>query len=77
MPIMSCPNHPEHKIFVTMVMTCQMWAVNENGEWLETLDDCIDYIPPSAKSVWECVECGAEAEEYRLRLVTDNEEKEK
>lgn len=73
MPTMCCPNNPEHRTFVTTVVTCQAWVVDENGDWLETLDDCVDYIPPCAETVWECVECGSKAEEYKLRLVFNSE----
>ena len=73
--MMCCPNHPEHKLFVTGAAVYQLWIVDQNGEWIETLDDSVGvYARPNTENIWECLECGAEAVPYELRLVENKDE---
>lgn len=66
-----CPNSPDHKLFVASVEVHQLWVIDENGEFVESLNDCLNVIRgPDPEMYWECLECGSEAEKPELRLVT-------
>jgi len=72
-----CPKDPEHVMFVTTAVVAQLWVVGGDGEMIEVIDDCFDIIQePQREAVWQCLECGSLAEEYRLRLVEPNTEDE-
>ncbi len=73
-----CPNNPEHIMFVTTAVVSQLWVVGVDGEKIEVIDDCFDVVQePQRESVWQCLECGAVAEEYRLRLIKSDTTEEK
>lgn len=56
-----CPNNKEHKEFSVVCHVTEEWIVDENGEFLELLEGCIDITYGPNDSVWYCTECGAEA----------------
>jgi hypothetical protein len=57
-----CPNNPKHKLFVTTAHVVEEWLVNENGDWLETLQTTETAHGPSPENTWTCYMCGATAE---------------
>jgi len=57
-----CPNNIEHKQFVTTAHVCQDWVVDENGDFLEEENSCVEVTHgPDADNIWTCKICGAEA----------------
>jgi hypothetical protein len=57
-----CPNDPTHITFETVAHVMQLWMVNEDGEHVETLNDCCQVsFSPDPGNMWTCTECGAEA----------------
>jgi hypothetical protein len=57
-----CPNDPKHNRFYTTAHITQEWAVNGNGDFLESVApyDHTDVTHgPTPKKVWECAVCGA------------------
>lgn len=57
-----CPNNIEHKQFVTTAHVCQDWVVDENGNFLEEENSCVEVTHgPDADNIWTCKICGAEA----------------
>ena len=70
MTTMYCPKNSAHKTFVTGAVVCQLWVVDEHGNFIECIDDCTDvYAYPRTENVWECVECGTQAEEFKIHVV--------
>lgn len=58
--------------FSTTAHVMQDWVVNQCGEFLRTLDDCLEVdVYPDNGNVWTCTKCGAEAV-----LVAEEEAKE-
>lgn len=52
-----CPKCGCKKFFVTAHIT-QDWVVDENGNYIETAEDCIDVTHyPDNDDVWQCFEC--------------------
>jgi hypothetical protein len=43
MPMLNCPNNPEHKEFVMIVMAPETWILNEDGDCEEIVENSIDY----------------------------------
>jgi len=59
-----CPNNEEHKHFVATAVICQSWLVDGEGNFIEVAEECTDiYHKPDSSNVWECADCGEEAEE--------------
>lgn len=57
-----CPNSPEHKEFVTTAHIVQDWVVNEKGDFLQVVTECVETThQPDPDNIWSCRECGAEA----------------
>ena len=57
-----CPNNENHKEFVTSVNVVADWKIDSKGNYLESLDDCVELIEgPNQYNTWECIECGANA----------------
>lgn len=57
-----CPNNSEHKEFNTTAHVMQDWKVDENGEWIETTEPCVQISSkPDPQNTWECAICGTEA----------------
>lgn len=58
----TCPKNPDHKKFVTTAHVMQDWVVDENGEFLEEMNPCVEVTHfPSHENVWTCCAdgCGA------------------
>lgn len=57
-----CPKNEEHKQFITVAHVMQDWLVDEQGNWLETVDESLETsFPPNKDNLWTCAVCGAEA----------------
>jgi len=61
-----CPTNPKHKTFITTAHVQQEWKVDEHGEFIEVVHECLDTTHgPDIGNTWSCTECFAEA------IVTD------
>ena len=50
------------RTFSTCATVTQEWKVDENGDYLEVLEDCLQvFSEPDDGNIWACVSCGAEA----------------
>jgi hypothetical protein len=59
-----CPTNPAHKFFTTTAVICQDWLVDGEGNFIEVREECTDiFARPQIENIWECDECGAEAED--------------
>lgn len=53
-----CPYCGNRKFSVTVHVT-QDWAVDEDGNWLETIQDCLEVTHfPNDDDEWDCIKCG-------------------
>jgi len=57
----TCPNNPNHKRFITVAHVSEDWIVDEEGNWLETLQSLETVAKPNPGNSWTCAECKAEA----------------
>ena len=56
-----CPKCGGREFFVTAHVT-QEWLVDENGNYMSTIDDCQEVThSPDDEDLWECADCGYEA----------------
>ena len=47
-----------HKTFYVTAHVVQDWKVDENGTYLETMDDCIEVTHyPDDIDIWSCANC--------------------
>ena len=68
-----CPRCGNNKFYITAHVT-QDWVVDENGNFLETYNDCIDVLHyPDDEDLWQCTECGFEAEGEEFEIKEDSE----
>ena len=50
------------KKFETTVHVMQSWEVDENGEFIQVLYDCLEITHEADdENIWTCTNCGAEA----------------
>ena len=56
-----CPKDPAHKEFITTAHVVEEWVVDEEGNWIETLQSLETAHPPHKDNCWSCAECGEEA----------------
>lgn len=57
-----CPNNTSHKEFGTTAHVTQDWKVDEEGNFLESINDCLEVTRgPNVENTWTCYTCGAEA----------------
>lgn len=57
-----CPTNPHRKRFATTAHVMQDWEVDENGAFIEVIDNCIQVTHgPNIGNIWTCCECGSEA----------------
>lgn len=50
------------KEFITTAHVAQDWKVDENGNFIELVQDATDIIAePNDDNIWTCVSCGSEA----------------
>jgi hypothetical protein len=56
-----CPNHPEHREFVTTVTEQHSWVVTPSGEMILDLGCDQVFRGPDDDNAWVCNICGAEA----------------
>lgn len=65
-----CPHNPEHRLFVASAEVHQLWVIDENGNFVESLNNCLNIIKgPDPEMYWECLECGEEARKPELVLI--------
>ena len=56
-----CPECGGKRFVVTAHVT-QDWVVDENENYIKTLEDCVDVTHrPNNEDLWECYECGYSA----------------
>lgn len=59
----TCPKNPEHRQFHVTAHVAEIWLTDENGEWLETMEEAGDVVhQPDREDQWNCAECGEDAE---------------
>lgn len=74
-----CPNNHNHKEFSVTAHVTQQWKVCENGEFIETLDNCIEVThgPNAHDFIFTCIDCGSKGvtlgEIATLYATTSNE----
>lgn len=57
-----CPKNKDHKEFITVAHVTQDWRVDEKGNFLKVVDDCLEVThDPNKDNIWSCAICGAEA----------------
>lgn len=57
-----CPNHKNHRRFVTTAHVVQDWIVDECGDFQEVVEDCSEVASdPCVENTWTCNKCGKEA----------------
>jgi hypothetical protein len=54
----TCPKNPDHKRFEVAAHVAQLWLVNENGEFVEQINDC-DQVThyPASGDMFVCHDC--------------------
>ncbi len=58
----TCTSNPKHKRFYTTVHITQGWEVDSNGNFIDTIQTCIDVIrKPNIEHLYECMECAEDA----------------
>jgi hypothetical protein len=59
-----CPKDATHKRFGTTAHVMQSWVVDEEGEYVETTNDCLEVTSPPdfVYNTVNCAICGADAE---------------
>lgn len=56
-----CPECGGETFYVSALVT-QDWKMDYNGDYLETMDDCIDVTHyPCDDDVWDCANCSYSA----------------
>lgn len=50
-----------NKTFIVGAHVVQLWKVDENGEYIQTVEecDCVAHHPDN-EDMWQCAECGYE-----------------
>lgn len=57
-----CPNNCSNNEFIVIAHVSQSWKVDNAGNFIQVLDQCIDVIHhPDISDVWICSQCGHEA----------------
>lgn len=63
-----CP-YCGHNRFSVIVHIAQEWEVDENGNFLNVLQDCTDVdTSPAEAEIWQCMSCGGEHSERSIYL---------
>lgn len=58
-----CPKSNKHKRFSVTAHVAQEWKVDEKGEFMESLADCLEVTHrPEKGDLFSCLSCGSEAE---------------
>lgn len=53
-----CPRNHNHKTFYTTVRTTELWLVDDEGEFIDTVDGHVyDCEGPDSDNIWECATC--------------------
>ena len=62
----TCSKNPKHKEFVTTAHVMQDWKVDEEGNFLECMTECVQTDNgPDPDNIWTCAVCGSKAEVSR------------
>lgn len=57
-----CTRNENHNEFITTAHVMQDWKVDKNGNWIETVAECVQVTAnPQKENIWTCAICGAEA----------------
>jgi hypothetical protein len=57
-----CPNNENHKEFITTAHVMQDWKVDDEGNWIETIDASVQTShKPDPDNIWTCSVCNKEA----------------
>lgn len=60
---LTCPKNKNHKRFEVSAHVAQTWTVDENCDYIEVADECVDVVhQPDAQDYYTCAECGEKAE---------------
>lgn len=58
-----CKDNPNHRRkFCTIATVVEEWLVDENGNWVETVESLDTVNGPHSENVWTCADCGNQAE---------------
>lgn len=60
-----CPNDPNHTEFETTAHVMELWKVDSEGNFIETLETLQTDHEPSPDNDWACAICGATAKVER------------
>jgi len=65
MRLLKCPNSDNHKKFKTTAHIVQSWLVNEEVDYIETVEESLAVASyPDIENIYICSTCGAEADIY-------------
>lgn len=57
------------KTFYVTAHVVQDWKVNEYGDYLETMEDCIEVVHyPDDDDIWSCANCDYEADGKKFNV---------
>lgn len=57
-----CPKDKSHETFTTSAHVQQVWEVDKTGDWISTVDDCVEVAEePTFENVWYCATCHSKA----------------
>lgn len=58
----TCPKNPKHKRFQVTAHVTELWLVDEQGNWVETLDGTQDVVhKPEKGDLFICHDCENES----------------
>ena len=58
----TCPTDHKHDRFSVTAHVTQLWEVDNDGDFVECVSDCVDVTHrPDKDDLWLCTICGAEA----------------
>jgi hypothetical protein len=53
----TCPKNPKHKRFATTAHVMQDWIIDNDGNWIRTLTECVEVVHGPEKG--NCFTCMA------------------
>lgn len=58
-----------HDVFYVSAHVIQDWIVDHNGNFLETIDDCVEVTHfPTDDDLWECAKCSYNDEGHKFNI---------
>jgi len=61
----TCTKNRRHKKFHTSAHVMEEWLVDQEGNWIETVETLQTDHGPDADNTWTCAICGADAKVER------------